>query len=124
MWCPRSSASACGRRAAESFAVDAAACPEDTVLAHIGERYRTQIEVDLIAEFFPQIVRETSGAIAATADRGARSAAGGAYRLVNRQNNVGNPRFAAVMRQQITPARTAHAVDEPILAQHREELLE
>jgi hypothetical protein len=33
--------------------VNAAARPEDTVLADIGERHRTQIEVDLIAEFFP-----------------------------------------------------------------------
>ena len=104
--------------------MDAAARPEDAVLADIGERHRTQIEVDLIAELFPQIVGETSGAIASAADRRAGSAAGGAYRLVDRQNNVGNPGLAAVVRQQITAARAAHALDEPILAQHREELLE
>src|SRR6202030_395235 len=113
VWCRASLARACRHGAAESFAVDAAARPKDAVLADIGERYRTQIEVDLIAELFPQIMSETPGAIAAAADRRAGSATGGAYRLVDRQNDIGNPGLAAVMRQQITAPRTAHALDEP-----------
>src|SRR5580700_10220338 len=104
--------------------MEATARAEDTALADIGERHRTQIEVDLIAELFPQIMSEASGAVAAAADWRAGSATGRAYRLVDRQNNVGNARVAAVPRQQITAARTAHALDEPILAQHCEELLE
>src|SRR5260370_41984885 len=75
--------------------MDAAAGPEDAVLAHIGERHRAQIEVDLVAELFPQIVSEASGAIAAATDRRPGSAARGAYRLRHRQNDGGNPSLAA-----------------------------
>src|SRR5690349_23495649 len=94
--------------------MEATARPQEAALADIGERHRTQIEVNLIAELFPQIVSETSGAIAATADRRAGGAAGGADRLVHSQNDVSNARLPAVVRQQITAAWTAHTLDEPI----------
>ncbi len=43
-------------------AVERAAAPEDTALAHIGERDRAEIEVDLVAEFLPQIMGEAPAA--------------------------------------------------------------
>src|SRR6202030_3870447 len=96
VWCRASLARACRHGAAESFAVDAAARPKDAVLADIGERYRTQIEVDLIAELFPQIMSETSGAIAAAADRRAGSATDRAYRPFSRHKNITTTPIAAV----------------------------
>src|SRR5690348_14925373 len=104
--------------------MDATARPEDTAIADIGERHRAQIEVDLIAEFFPQIVGETPRAIAAATNRRTGRTAGCAYRLVDGKDNIGDPGLTAVVCEQVATTRTTHTLDEPILAQHREELFE
>jgi hypothetical protein len=64
--------------------VEPAACSQDAVLTDIGERHRTQKEVNLIAKLFPQIVGLTARFVAAAADRGARGTAGRPYRFVDR----------------------------------------
>src|SRR5262245_33384032 len=79
--------------------------------------------MDLIAEFFPKVMCGTAGPIAAASDRRARSTACCTDRLIYGKNDVGNASLGAVMRQKVAAARTAHALDEPALAQEREELL-
>ena len=80
--------------------MDATAGPQYAALAYIGERDRAEIEVDLIAELFPQIMRRAAGPVAAAPDR----RAGGASRrpdwLVDGENDVGDAGLAAVMGEE------------------------
>src|SRR5215468_6074270 len=69
-------------------------------------------------------MRQTPAAV----DAAPGSPAGGTSyrldRLVDGGNDIGDPRIIAVVRQQITTARAAHAFDETVAAQFREELFE
>ena len=76
-----------------------AAGAEHALFADIAERHRAQIEVDLVAQLLPQIVGQTAAAVAAAADRRAGRAADRADRLVDREDDVGDARLVAVMRQ-------------------------
>src|SRR6266436_7873736 len=104
--------------------MDTPAGSEHAIFADILERHLTQIKVDLIAELLPQIVGRASGAIAAAAHWGAGGTTRRAYRLIDREDNIGDAGLAAVVREKITAARTSDALDEAALPQHREELLE
>src|SRR5579885_2874768 len=106
------------------LAMERAAAAEDTLLDHVGERHRAQIEMDLVAELFPEIMGETAALAATAAHRRARRAARGADRLIDRQDDVGDARFVRAMTEQVAAARTAHALDEAGGAQLGEELLE
>jgi len=77
--------------------MEATADPEYAPLAYIGERDRAEIEVDLIAELFPEIVRRATGPIAAAPDRRAGGAPRRAYRLIDGEDDVGDAGLAAVM---------------------------
>src|SRR3954463_13552111 len=81
-------------------------------LAHIAERHRTQIKVDLPSQFLPEIMRLTAAAIAAAADRRAGLAADRFDRLADRKNDIGDAGVVAAMRQQIAAAGAAHALDQ------------
>ena len=80
--------------------------------------------MDLVAQFFPQIMRQTSAAVDAATGYRAGSTSDRVDRLVDGEDDVGNPRVVAVMRQQITAARTAHALDQTAATQLGEKLLE
>src|SRR5260370_3978392 len=80
--------------------------------------------MDLIAELLPQIVGRAPRAIAAAADRRAGGTTRRAYRLIDREDNIGDTGLAAVVSEKIAAARTSYALDEAALAQHGEELLE
>jgi hypothetical protein len=95
--------------------VYATAAPEHTTLAHIGERDRAEIEVDLIAELFPEIVRGATGSIAAAPDRRARSASRRADRLVDSKDDVGNAGLAAAIGEKIAAAWTRTLLTSPPL---------
>ena len=112
------------RVASRARAMERAAAAEHAPLAHIGERHRAQIEMDLVAELFPQIVGEAAALVAGAAGRRARRAARGADRLVDREDDVGDARPVGAVRQEIAAARAAHALDQPADAQLGEELLE
>src|SRR3954454_23927979 len=83
-------------RAAAALRCEAGA--EHPPLADIAERYRAEIEMDLMSQLLPQIVRQASAAVAAAADRLAGFAADRLDLLVNRQDDVGNADVVAVMR--------------------------
>jgi len=80
--------------------------------------------MNLIAQLLPQIMGQTAAAVAAATDRCAGSAARRPDRLVDCEDDVGDANIAPVMGEQITAARTAHALDQPASAQHCEQLFE
>src|SRR5512146_1159812 len=112
------------RLARKPLAMERAGAAQDALLADIGERHRAQIEMDLIAELFPKVVREAAALVASTARGRARRAARGADRLVDREDDVGNARSGRAMRQKIAAARATHALDEIGAAQLGKKLLE
>ena len=67
----------------KTLAMEAPAASEHALLTHIGERDRGEIEVDLIAKLFPEIVRGAAGPIATATDRRAGGTACRADRLVD-----------------------------------------
>src|ERR1700744_558158 len=81
-----------------------AAASEQALFADIGECYRAEIEMDLIAEFFPEIMRETAGLVATAARRRTGRTARRADRLVDREDDVGDARAIGAARQQIAAA--------------------
>src|SRR3954452_5322074 len=128
MWCPRPGFSSCansfrlGRLGRSALRREAGAEPPP--LADIAERHRAEVEVDLAAQLLPQIVRQTSAAVATAADRLAGLAADRLDLLLDREDDVGNAGVVAVMCEQISAARPAHAPDETAAAQLGEKLLE
>src|SRR5580704_7602347 len=80
--------------------------------------------MDLVAQFFPQIMGQTSAAVDAAAGYRAGGTSDGVDRLVDSQDDVGDARVVAMMRQQIAAARAAHALDQTAAAQLGEQLLE
>src|SRR5690348_3709282 len=107
-----------------ALAMQRAGAAQDALLADIGKRHRAQIKVNLIAELFPEIMRQAATLVAGATRGGARRAAGGADRLVDRKDNIGNARSGRAMREEIAAARAAHALDEVGAAQLRKQLLE
>src|SRR5215468_6273313 len=93
----------CGLGGARLLDHDAAR-PEHATVDYVGKRHRAQVEMDLVSELFPEIVRQTSGLVAATADGRAGRAARGADRLVDREDDVGYPRTLGAARQQVAAA--------------------
>src|ERR1700738_5518592 len=76
----RHSSSTCSR-VANALAMDPATGPEDATFADIRQRNRTEIEMDLVAEFLPQVVGQAACPIAAAAGRRDRRAEGRAARV-------------------------------------------
>src|SRR5712691_11326082 len=106
------------------LALGEAAGAEHALFADVAKRHRAQIQVDLIAQFLPEIMGQTSAAIAAAADRFAGGTSHRVERLVDRDDNVGNPDLVAVMPQAIAAAGPAHAADQATAPQLGKELLE
>src|SRR3954468_874487 len=69
-------------------------------------------------------MRQTSAAVAAAADRLPGRTSHGVDRLVDREDDIGDTRRVAVMREKISAARPADALDEAAATQFREELFE
>src|SRR5215218_7333932 len=109
-------------RAAAALRREAGA--EHPPLADIAERYRAEIEMDLMSQLLPEIVRQTSAAVAAAADRLTGLAADRLDLLVDREDDVGDAGVVAVMCEQISAARPAHAPDEAAAPQFGEKLLQ
>src|SRR5690242_1248157 len=122
MWCPRRGFSSRFGRAVAALRRDAGA--EHAPLAHVAERHRTQVKVDLMAQLFPEVVRQAAAAVAAAADRSAGLAADRLDPFLDREDNVGDAGVVAVVREQIAAARTAHAVDQTTAPQLGEKLFE
>src|SRR5262249_35860767 len=77
-----------------------------------------------IAEFFPQIVRQTLAAIGTTTGGTHFGATSGADRLVDRQDDLRYPCLARGARQAIAAAWTAYALDQAGPAQTGEQLFQ
>src|SRR3546814_9508821 len=75
---------------------------------HVRHAHRAEIEVDLVAELFPEVMGLAATLVAAAAERLAGRAAGGTDRLVDRQDDVGDARLAGRMSEQVAAARPAH----------------
>jgi len=90
--------------------VETSAAPEHALLAYIGKRDRAQIEMDLIAELFPEIVGRATGLIATAPDRRAGSTPRCTDRLIDGKNDVGDASLAAVMGEQIATTRAAYTL--------------
>src|ERR1700730_15304726 len=113
-----------GERRAALLAMQRAAAAEHALLDHVGEADRSKIQMDLVAELFPEVRGETSGLAAAAAHRRSRRAARSADRLVDGEDDVGDPRLLGRVSQEVAAPRPAHASDQPGDAQLGEELLE
>src|SRR4051794_13482980 len=130
MWCRGRGFSSCansfrlGRWGRNASALRREAGAEHPPLADIAERHRAEVEVDLAAQLLPQIVRQASAAIAAAADRLTGLAANRLDLLLDREDDVRNAGVVAVMCEQISAARPAHAPDETAGAQLGKKLLE
>src|SRR3546814_12721233 len=72
---------------------------------HVRHAHRAEIEVDLVAELFPEVMGLAATLVAAAAERLAGRAAGGTDRLVDRQDDVGDARLAGSMSEQVAAAR-------------------
>src|SRR5262249_61789687 len=88
--------------------MEAAAAAQHALLAYVGERNRAEIEVDLVAELFPKIVRRAPGPIAAAPDRRAGGTSRRANRLLGGEDDVGKAGLPAVVPPQLNPCETAH----------------
>src|SRR5215471_20770480 len=99
------------------------ASAEHSLFADITERNRAEVKADLVAELFPKVVRKTSAAVTAAADRGAGAASYRADRLVDRENDVTDAGRIAVVSQEIAAAGAAHAFDQAATAQFGKQLL-
>jgi len=80
---------------------------QGTLRHDIGQRHRAEIEVDLIAELFPEIVGEAARLATAAADRRTRRTARGADRLVDGEDDVGDARLIGAMAKEIAAAGPA-----------------
>src|SRR5476649_773734 len=96
----------------------------ELALQHIVKADRAQEDMDLVAELFPQIVRQALAAIGAATGGAHLRAARRLDRLVDRQDDFGDPRLHRGAGEAITAARTAYALDQFGAPQTREELLE
>jgi len=94
------------------------------VLEHIGERHRSKKHLDLPAQLFPEIVRETASRAAETAFRTVGAAASRFDRLIDRDDDVGNPHFGSRLSQAIAASRPTRGRDQTAAAQFSEQLLE
>src|SRR3546814_6186306 len=74
---------------------------EDAALHDIGHGDRTQEQVNLVAEFLPQIVGQATRLAAGAAGWRTRRTARCADRLIDRIDDVGDARFGRRVRQQI-----------------------
>src|SRR6266446_10592707 len=79
----------CGLRS-HPCAFDRTRAAEHPVLENIGERYRREKHLDLPAQFFPEIVRETASGAAETTFRTVGTAARRLDRLIDGNDDVGN----------------------------------
>ena len=93
-------------------------------LQHVQQGYRAQEGVDLVAELLPQVVGEALAAIGPAAGGAHFGAARGGDRLVDRQNDLRNPRLGRAARQAVTTAGATHALDQLGTAQAGKKLLE
>src|SRR3546814_11924277 len=90
---------------------------------HVRHAHRAEIEVDLVAELFPEVMGLAATLVAAAAERLAGRAAGGTDRLVDRQDDVGDARLAGRMSEQVAAARPAHGTQKAATPELAEELL-
>src|SRR5689334_21966512 len=101
-----------------------AAAPEHAVGADIGQRHRIEIEMDLVAELFPEVMGQAARLAAATPRRRAGRAARGSNRLVDGKDDIGDAGLVRAMAKEIATARPAHALDQTGDPQLGEKLLE
>src|SRR4051794_41886817 len=78
---------------------------EDPALAHIGDGDAAEIEVDLVAQFLPQVMGQAAAAVGPAPGGRAGGAAGGADRLVHRQDDIGDPHRIGGVGPQKSPPR-------------------
>ena len=83
-----------------------------------------EVEVDLVAEFFPEIVGQTAAARGMAASSGAWTTARGAERLIDRDDDVGDANLLTDAGQLVAAARAADAAHQVVAAQLAEQLLE
>src|SRR6266446_9027039 len=86
-------------RGVAALAMERTGAAKDTLRHDIGQRHRAEIEVDLIAELFPEIVGEAARLATAAADRRTRRTARGADRLVDGEDDVGDARLIGAMAE-------------------------
>ena len=97
---------------------------QDAALTNILKRHGAEEQVDLVAQLFPQIMRQTPAAIGHTALAGIGIATCHANRLIHGHHNIGYAQQIGAARQHVTAAGSAHALDQTGLAQFAEQLLQ
>src|ERR1041384_1860623 len=107
-----------------NFALGDAAGPKHPPLAAIAERYRAQKKMDLVAQLFPQIVRQTSAPVDAAAGNRSGGTSHRMDRLVDGSDDVADARIVAIICQEVAATRPAHALDQAVAPQFGEELFE
>src|SRR5512138_3358953 len=81
-----------------------AAGAEHAAADHVGDGHRAEVEVDLVAEFLPQVVGLAAALVAAATERLPRRAAGRADRLVDGEDDVGDAGLARRLGQEVAAA--------------------
>src|ERR1051326_3350321 len=107
-----------------NFALGDAAGSKHPPLADIAERYRAQKKMDLVAQLFPQIVRQTSAPVDAAAGNRSGGTSHRMDRLAAGRADVADARIVAIICQGIAATRPAHALDQAVAPQFGEELFE
>lgn len=106
------------------FAVQKPARTQDTPLTNIRNRHGTQEQVNLIAQFFPKIVRYAATGCAGTALRRTRAAARRPDWFVNGEYNIRYPGVFRATRKEITSSRPSNAPNLSPAPELREELFQ
>src|SRR5690625_3513361 len=79
----------------------------DAALYDIRQRYTAEIKVDLVAEFFPEIMCRATAFLAAATDRLTGRAAGGANGLIHREDDIRHPYLIGGAGQKVAAAMAA-----------------
>src|SRR6266851_5029764 len=111
-------------RGVAALAVERTGAAKHALRDEIRGGHRAEIEMDLVAELFPEIMGEAARLAAAAADGCARRTARGADRLVDGEDDVGDARIVGAVAEEIAAAGSAHALDQTGGAQLGEKLLE
>ena len=90
----------------------------------VGERHRFQEDLDLAAEFFPQIMGETAAGVRKAAFRAAIPAAGDFDGFFDGADDIGNPGFCGRVGKPITAPWTARRDHKSAATQLGKELLQ
>ena len=88
-----------------------AAGAEHAFIDHVGQGDRIQIKVNLVAQFLPQVVGQTTTLVPCAPGRRSRRTPGRLDRLVNGDNDVGDAGFGGRVGQQVAAAGATDALD-------------